>query len=101
VSHVVAIGSRPHGERAGPAPPAALYRFSEDRKGARPARHLASFKGWMHTDGYAGFEELYRGGDIHEVACLAHVRRKFVRHGSRTDGDHMARRAPRAGLGHR
>jgi hypothetical protein len=32
----------------------------------------------MHADGYAGFEELYRGGDIHEVACLAHVRRRFV-----------------------
>ena len=63
---------------AGPAPPAALYRFSEDRKGVRPAQHLAGFKGWMHADGYAGFEELYRGGRIHEVACLAHVRRKFV-----------------------
>jgi transposase len=63
---------------AGPAPPAALYRFSEDRKGIRPARHLAGFKGWMHADGYAGFEELYRGGAIREVACLAHVRRKFV-----------------------
>ena len=32
----------------------------------------------MHADGYAGFEELYRSGRIHEVACLAHVRRKFV-----------------------
>ena len=59
-------------------PPAALYRFSPDRKGAHPARHLADFRGWMHADGYAGFEELYRGGDIREVACLAHVRRKFV-----------------------
>ena len=63
---------------AGPAPPAALYRFSTDRKGIHPARHLSSFEGWMHADGYAGFEELYRGGDIREVACLAHVRRKFV-----------------------
>ena len=59
-------------------PPAALYRFSPDRKGTHPAGHLADFRGWMHADGYAGFEELYRGGDIREVACLAHVRRKFV-----------------------
>ena len=29
-------------------------------------------------DFYAGFEELYRSGDISEVACMAHVRRKFV-----------------------
>ena len=63
---------------AGPAPPAALYRFSLDRKGAHPAKHLSGFKGWMHADGYAGFKEPYRSGDIHEVACLAHVRRKFV-----------------------
>ena len=32
----------------------------------------------MHADGYAGFEDLYRSGDIREVACMAHVRRKFV-----------------------
>lgn len=32
----------------------------------------------MHADGYAGFEDLYRSGDICEVACMAHVRRKFV-----------------------
>jgi hypothetical protein len=32
----------------------------------------------MHADGYAGFENLYRAGDIREVACMAHVRRKFV-----------------------
>lgn len=32
----------------------------------------------MHADGYAGFEDLYRTGGIKEVACMAHVRRKFV-----------------------
>ena len=32
----------------------------------------------MHADGYAGFEDLYRSGDLREVACMAHVRRKFV-----------------------
>ncbi len=32
----------------------------------------------MHADGYAGFEELYRSGKVHEVACMAHIRRKFV-----------------------
>ena len=80
---------------AGPAPPAALYRFSEDRKGAHPAKHLAGFKGWMHADGYAGFEEPCRGGDIREVACLAHVRRKFVdvhrSQGSAIAGEAVAR----------
>lgn len=30
------------------------------------------------VDGCAGFEDLYRSGAIHEVACIAHVGRKFV-----------------------
>ena len=59
------------------APPAAWYRFTEDRKGKWSRLHLRDFQGWLHADGYAGFEELYRGGRIREVACLAHVRRKF------------------------
>ena len=32
----------------------------------------------MHADGYAGFEDLYRSGRVREVACMAHIRRKFV-----------------------
>lgn len=61
----------------GAGPPAAWYRFSVDRKGEHPEAHLANYSGWMHADGYAGFNGLYRDG-IREVACLAHIRRKFV-----------------------
>jgi hypothetical protein len=50
----------------------------EIRKGEQPAGHLQNYSGWMHADGYAGFNELYRSGRIREVACLAHIRRKFV-----------------------
>lgn len=63
---------------SGGAPPAAWYRFSGDRKGQHPKDHLMRFHGWMHADGYAGFEGLYRSGEIREVACMAHIRRKFV-----------------------
>ena len=63
---------------AGEAPPATWYRFSGDRKGQHPKDHLARFRGWMHADGYAGFEDLYRSGTVREVTCMAHVRRKFV-----------------------
>jgi len=59
-------------------PPASWYRFSPDRKGQHPKDHLSGYCGWMHADGYAGFEDIYRSSDIHEVACMAHVRRKFV-----------------------
>ncbi len=61
----------------GEAPPAAWYRFSADRKAAHPKSHLAGFAGWMHSVGYAGFGALARAGPAREVACLAHVRRKF------------------------
>jgi hypothetical protein len=63
--------SEAHGRRGGDAPPAAWCRFSGDRKGQHPKDHLARFRGWMHADGYAGFEDLYRSGAIREVACMA------------------------------
>ena len=62
----------------GGAHPASWYQFSPDRKGARPREHLANYTGFMHADGYAGFNDLYRRGDVREVACMAHIRRKFV-----------------------
>jgi hypothetical protein len=63
---------------AGEAHPAAWYQFSPDRKGIRPRGHLAAYEGFMHADGYAGFNDLYRTGKVTEVACMAHIRRKFV-----------------------
>lgn len=36
------------------APPAAWYRFTEDRKGKWPREHLKGCEGWLHADGYAG-----------------------------------------------
>lgn len=62
---------------AGPDPPAAVYFYSPDRKGERPAAHLKGFKGVLQVDGYAGFERLTEGGNIILAACWAHVRRKF------------------------
>jgi transposase len=62
----------------GTAPPAAWYRFSTDRRAEHPALHLKGFRGFMHADGYAGFKDLFRTGTITEVACMAHIRRKFV-----------------------
>lgn len=71
---------------AGSRPPAALYRYSPDRKGERPAEHLRNFTGFIHADGYAGYEALTRGPappggpalpKIAHAACWAHARRKL------------------------
>ena len=59
-------------------PPAAWYQFSPDRRGQHPKDHLKRYQGWMHADGYSGFNDLYRSGNVREVACMAHIRRKFV-----------------------
>jgi len=84
---------RPH---AGPAPPAVIYRYSPDRKGEHPRRHLARFRGFLHADGYAGFGPLYQasGGkpaNVAEVFCWAHVRRKF--HDVHLTGSPLAKEA--------
>ncbi len=63
---------RPFG---GSRKPAALFFYSPDRKGEHPQAHLKQFRGVIHTDGYAGFNELFAGGRIVEAGCWAHVRR--------------------------
>ena len=64
--------------RQGEAPSAAWYRFLADRKVDRPENHQASYAGWIHSDGHAGFRALARDRSVREVACLAHVRRKLL-----------------------
>ena len=61
--------------------PAALFRYSPDRKGEHPREHLKAFTGFLQADAYAGFERLYdpdrKPGPITPVACWAHARRKL------------------------
>jgi transposase len=66
---------------AGRAPPAALFHYSSDRRGAHPQRHLAGYAGILQADAYAGFNELYhpgrRPGPVTEAGCWSHGRRKL------------------------
>jgi len=57
--------------------PAVLFRYSPDRRGEHPRKHLAGFNGILQADAYAGFGHLYAGGKIREAACWAHARRAF------------------------
>ena len=65
----------------GPAPPAALFHYSRDRRGEHPRAHLATWTGILQADAYGGYGELYRGGrepgPVLEAGCFAHARRKF------------------------
>jgi len=63
---------------AGQSPPCAWYQFTIDRKGQHPVSHLSGYKGWVHADGYSGFNGVFGSDKAREMACMAHVRRKFV-----------------------
>nr|WP_330219221.1 transposase [Moorella mulderi] len=49
------------------------YITQTTRAGKHPRRFLAGFKGYLHVDGYAGYNELH----VTLVGCWAHTRRKF------------------------
>jgi len=72
-----AVDDRPW---CGPGHPIAAYVYSEDRKGAHPAEHLAGFRGVLQVDGYAGFKRLAgtrADASVTLAFCWSHARRKF------------------------
>ena len=65
----------------GPAPPAAVFYYSRDRRGEHPQRHMARWAGILQADAYGGYEALFDAkrspGPIHQAPCWAHGRRKL------------------------
>ena len=64
----------------GPAAfPYDVYDFTENRKRDGPAQFLANYAGYLQADAFSGYDGIYTGSDgqILEVACWAHARRKF------------------------
>jgi len=57
--------------------PYVFYAFSENRRRIWPADALAGWTGHLQADAFPGYDALYAEGDIVEVACWAHARRKF------------------------
>jgi transposase len=64
-------------------PPAVWYQYSPTWQGEHPQKHLAAYRGKLQVDGYAGFDALFvpsspqAPAPILEIACAAHMRRKF------------------------
>jgi transposase len=72
-----AVDDRPW---AGSTHPAAAYVYSEDRRGEHPSTHLASFRGTLQVDGYAGFSSLVearKDASIRPAFCWAHNLESF------------------------
>lgn len=72
----IATDDRPWG---GPAPPAIVYMFAEDRKAIRAKQLFGDYHGILQVDGYAAYKGLIKnGGHLVQLAfCFAHARRKF------------------------
>jgi len=56
-------------------PPIVLYDYKPSRSGSNAANYLKGFHGYLHTDGYAGYEKVE---NITRCCCWAHLRRYFV-----------------------
>ena len=62
----------------GHAPPCVIYRYSKTRSGREPQKVLSNYQGYLQADAYAGYDGCYQSGNIIEVGCMAHARRKFI-----------------------
>jgi transposase len=60
--------------------PYAVYDFTPSRSRDGPADFLKDYAGYLHADAYSAYDGIYlnSGGRIIEIACGAHIRRKFV-----------------------
>ena len=54
----------------------ALFEYQQTRESKHPQKFLAGYSGFLHVDGYAGYNELEKQG-VTLVECWAHARRKF------------------------
>jgi len=69
--------------------PYVFYEFSPNHQRIWPAKVLAGWKGHLQADAYKGYDALYADGNIMEVACWAHTRRKF-KNAEASDGKRVA-----------
>jgi len=57
--------------------PYIVYDYTPNWSRAGPAAWLENYREYLQADGYAGYDGIYAGGNVTEVACWAHARRKF------------------------
>lgn len=56
-----------------------MFKYERGRSGQFPTQQLASFTGFLQTDGYAGYHKLAQKQHITHLSCWAHARREFER----------------------
>ncbi len=54
-----------------------VFDYTNSRKRDGPESFLEGYRGYLQADAFAGYNRIYAGGEVVEVACWAHARRKF------------------------
>jgi len=54
-----------------------VFDYTPDRSRDGPQSFLSGYQGYLQADAYAGYDGIYAGQQVVEVACWAHARRKF------------------------
>lgn len=55
--------------------PYAVYDFTLSRERDGPAKFLTGFQGYLQADAYSGYDAIFAGKTVWEVACWIHTRR--------------------------
>lgn len=54
-----------------------VYLATRTRGREGPLDFLRGYRGYLQADAYSGYDEIFANGQVIEVACWAHVRRRF------------------------
>ncbi len=57
--------------------PYTVFDYTPTRKRDGPVEFLGGYEGYLQADAFSGYDGIYAGGRVFEVACWAHARRKF------------------------
>ncbi len=60
-----------------PENPVIVYRYHPTRSARIPLQYLSEYEGFLHSDGYEGYEKAGALPGIVHAGCWAHVRRRF------------------------
>ena len=63
--------------RYAPVSKSVFFEYYKSRSTHGPLNDLATFKGFIQTDGYSGYTHLAKAPDIVHLSCWAHARRYF------------------------
>jgi hypothetical protein len=68
-----------------------VFEYTNSRKRDGPESFLRGYRGYLQADAFSGYDGIYTGGEVIEVACWAHARRKFydAQTSHRAEGDRI------------